>query len=206
MYRPLLEQVIAFATREEHKEALAQARKSFFAATGEVFEDDPLFETCLASFIEWYVLDHREGDEPTWSERFLPNLSLEELQKGAQLAASLRSLYTPTRIHSRGLYLTDLLGGGRFLVTGEIPPGLRKNDIFEGRIIPWGDTLLLSRTMIFHPFEAREVLLRQVSELLARGEGREAVLARLWQMRLRFDRYRNIPLERIYNSRPTFQR
>ena len=102
--------------------------------------------------------------------------------------------------------LLDLIGRCRFDVACEIPAGLRRGDIFEGRVIPFNGALLLSRTIIFHPVEAKKAILRQIEVARARREPRGEILARLARMRLRFDRYRKIPLDKIYDPEAIFGR
>jgi hypothetical protein len=207
MHRPYLERLIDFAAERGGDEALREARRLFFAATGEVSEDDPSFELRLGSFIEWYALEYRPSpDEMTWAERWIDEVSREEQWLAAQLAASHRSLFVIKRLRPKELWLSDLLGGGRFLILGEPPVGLQKNDIFEGRAIPWGERLTLSPTVLFHPSEAREMILRQVAKAKATHEARPVLLARLARMRLRMERYRKIPIEKIYNPEAIFGR
>jgi hypothetical protein len=205
MYRPLLERLIEFATGQIPAPQLKEARDAFFKQTGEVYEEDASFETRLACFIEWFVLDRRV-DELTNAEQFMQRLVGEEITFGAQLAATHRSLFSVQKFGESNVLLLDLLGNGRFSIAGEVPPGIRKGDIFEGRVIPWGDKVLLSRTLLFHPSEAKDAIMRQVSTAKLKSEAPDALMARLARMRLRVERYRKIPLEKIYDPNALFGR
>jgi hypothetical protein len=205
MYRPLLERLIEFATRQILAPQLKEARDAFFTHTGEVYEEDASFETRLACFIEWFVLERRE-DGLTNAEQFIRQTQGSEVVFAAQLAATHRSLFSVQKLGEASVLLLDLLGNGRFAISGEVPPGTRKGDIFEGRVIPWGDRVLLSRTILFHPSEAKDAILRQVSTAKLKNETPDALMSRLARMRLRLERYRKIPLEKIYDPNALFGR
>jgi hypothetical protein len=205
MYRPLLERLIDFATGQMTPMALKEARDAFFKQTGEVYEEDSSFEIRLASFIEWYVLERRENNE-TSAEIFVRQLTGDEVVFGAQLTSTYRSLFSIQKISDTSVTLLDLLGNGLFATSGETPPGLNKSDIIEGRLIPWGDKVLLSRTILFHPTEAKDAIMRQVATTKQKREDPAELMARLARMRLRLERFRKIPLEKIYDPNAVFGR
>lgn len=206
MYHQLLERLIDYAAAEGGDEALSQGRREFFSATGEISEDDASFELRLAAFIEWFTVERRDPTQRTWAERFLDTLPAEERVFGAFLAATHRSLFTVKKLKEDELWLVDLLGGAHFFFPGEPPAGLQKNDIVEARIFPWIDRIYLGRHILYHPSEARDMINRQVLSAKANREPREILLSRLARMRLRMERYRKIPIEKIYDPDAIFGR
>jgi hypothetical protein len=97
--------------------------------------------------------------------------------------------------------LFDLLQGGRFDVTLEQElPGLEAGDLFEARIIGFEGRLHFTRAFLFHPREATASIEAFLEAARRRGEGREAILFRLAQVRLRCDRYRNLAAGKVYEQ------
>src|SRR6478672_3288080 len=58
-YQPLLDELIAFASAESRKDDLLAAKADYFKLTGEVFEDDTIFELRMASFLDYYLFDRK---------------------------------------------------------------------------------------------------------------------------------------------------
>src|SRR5215217_1685376 len=58
-YQPYLDQLIAFGSAEPRKPDLLEAKAEYFRLTGEVFEDDKLFEMRMASFLDYYLYDRK---------------------------------------------------------------------------------------------------------------------------------------------------
>jgi hypothetical protein len=56
-YQPYLDQLIAFGSQEPRKADLLEAKAEYFRLTGEVFEDDKIFELRMASFLDYYLYD-----------------------------------------------------------------------------------------------------------------------------------------------------
>src|SRR4051812_23424895 len=56
-YQPFLDALTAFASEEPRKADLLAAKAEYFQLTGEVFEDDKHFDSRMASFIEYYLMD-----------------------------------------------------------------------------------------------------------------------------------------------------
>ena len=79
-------------------------------------------------------------------------------------------------------------------------PGLEAGDLFEARIIGVGARLFFTRAFLFHPREASASIEAYLEAARRRGEGHEAILFRLAQIRLRCDRYRNIAAGKVYEQ------
>ena len=56
-YQPYLDQLIAYGSEEPRKADLLEAKGEYFRLTGEVFEDDKIFELRMASFLDYYLYD-----------------------------------------------------------------------------------------------------------------------------------------------------
>src|SRR5262249_27217650 len=159
--------------------------EEYFDRAGKVFDDDAeLFEGRMASFLEWYVL-----------ERPLASIGLTPIacaiEEGAALPADeRRTLAALATSHHSGFELfgttgelldvEDLMGGAGFAVRERRKPlGMSAGDLFEARLIWDGDTAVFGRTFLFHPPDAREVVLEWVERAVADGTAREEILFHL---------------------------
>ena len=123
----------------------------------------------MASFLEWYVL-----------ERPLAGIGLTPvacaLEEGAALPADERrgagragdQPPQPVRAvrtsRTQMLDVEDLIGGARFAVRERRKPlGMTAGDLFEARLVWDGETVVFGRTFLFHPPDAREVVLEWIA-------------------------------------------
>jgi len=77
--------------------------------------------------------------------------------------------------------------------------GLKKRDVLEARLIPSGGELLFSGAFCYHPREIRKALLSEIKRRRKLGTLEvEPFIHELSAMALKYERYRNVPVESIY--------
>jgi hypothetical protein len=82
--------------------------------------------------------------------------------------------------------------------------GLEKGDLLEARLLPYEGQLVFSGAFLYHPREARRLILAQVKRL-RKAAGKTGpldqgpFLATLSRMAFKVERYRNVRLESIYD-------
>jgi hypothetical protein len=205
-YQSLLDELYALASVEERKPDVLAARAEFFRLTGEVFEDDRTFEMRMASFLDYYVFDHRSAHtQRTVAE----DLQAAKLKVDAPQADALEA-FTRT-LH--GLFEVRKLGPGfvrlRELFTGvdhevierRALAGLQKGDILEARLIPLGNGLVFSPAFCFHPREAVKAIKREVKRRKKKEPDRspQELVWEAAKRAMKVDRYRQIAVEKIYD-------
>src|SRR5215831_11358216 len=166
MIHRLLDRLAERYSEREHKLEAMRAREEYFDRAGKVFDDDAeLFEGRMAAFLEWYVL-----------ERPLAGIGL------TPVACAIEAGET--------LDIEDLIGGGRFAVRERRKPlGMAAGDVFEARLVWEGDTLIFGRTFLFHPPDAREVVLEWAERAVSGGVAREEILFHLSRQHIRWQRH-----------------
>ncbi len=216
MSHPQFETLLAWAS--EDREDVIAAKRDYFASTGEVFEDDPSFESRMQSFFNWYLLDRVKGNPPlTPAQRFLQ-------ERGGELSAadkptflgftkSRHSLYEIRRV-GVGLIkvredlvkVRDAFTGDDYVVTERRRlPGLEKGDLLEARLLPVGDTLQFSPAFTYHPRPVRSLLLKEIKRRKKLGTlDARALCWELERMALHLERFRNIPIDKIYSFETPF--
>jgi hypothetical protein len=183
-----------------------KAREEFFERAGKVFDDDAeLFDGRMASFLEWYVLDRPFSGGPTPVARALAepdgNWSTVERRGLAHLAASHRSLFELYAVADKVLDVQDILGGARFhVVERRKTVGFSAGDLFEARIVWDGDAPVFGRTFLFHPPDARQVVLDWVEGAVERGLARDEILFHLSRHHIRWHRQGHVGAAKIYKG------
>ncbi len=179
MIHRLLDRLAERYSEREHKLEAMRAREEYFERAGKVFDDDAeLFEGRMASFLEWYVLErplagHRP-DAGRVRDRGGPGrCPPTERRALAALASSHRSVFELFETKDQVLDIEDLVGGARFAVHERRKPlGMAAGDLFEARVVWDGATVVFGRTFLFHPPDAREVVLDWVERAV--GDRRRA--------------------------------
>lgn len=208
--------LLAWASKD--RDDIVEAKRDYFAATGDVFEDDACFESRMQSFFNWYLLDRPRGEPRlTPAQRFLK-------EEGATLAGAEKSVFMGFTASRHSLYeikkigvglikvreelvkLRDAFSGEEFLVTERRKlPGLAAGDLIEARLLPIGDALHFSTAFTYHPRQVKAQVLKEIKKRKKAGalEGR-AFVWELERMALHIDRFKNIPAETIYSFEAPF--
>ena len=105
-YQQHLDELIAYASTDEHKTDLIAGKAEYLGLTGEVFEDDKTFEMRMASFLDYYLFDRPHPAAGKTPARVY--FEQEEPKSAPDRAAALRA-FTET-IH--GLFEVKKLGTG----------------------------------------------------------------------------------------------
>ncbi len=211
MYQTSLDWISAWATSDAFRDEIARARKEYFLRTGgEVFEDDKSVESRLTAFHEWYLferpLDGR-GQAPV--DAFVADhraeLSPDELRAFEGLQATIHGIFELKRpAKKERLKVRELCSGKDYEVfERRHTVGLAKGDLFEARLVPDGPDLVFSPAFLYHPREARKAILAVVKRRLKQGPiPRLDFIHQLSSMALKYERYRNVPVESIYAFAP----
>ena len=205
IYR-LLDRLAERYSEREHKLEAMRAREEFFDRAGKVFDDDAeLFEGRMASFLEWYVLER-----PMAGIGLSPvacaigegaALPADERRALAALASSHHSVFELFAVNGEMLDVEDLIGGARFAVRERRKPlGMAAGDLFEARLVWDSDTVVFGRTFLFHPPDAREVVLEWVERAVAAGTARDEILFHLSRQHIRWHRHGHIGAAKVYRD------
>jgi hypothetical protein len=206
-YQPYFDQLIAFASSEPKKPALLEAKAEYFQLTGEVFEDDKVFEARMASFLDYYVFDRRS---PGTGKTPAQELYDEQREKVGPEAAipfrafteTIHGLFEVRKLTDDGVRLRELFSAKEFQVAERRKlAGLEKGDILEARLIPFSGFLLFSSAFVFHPREATKLILKQVKRL-KKAAPQTDPRSLAWdcsRRALKTDRYKQIAVEKIYD-------
>jgi len=206
MLHRLLDRLAECYSEGEHKLEAMRAREEYFERAGKVFDDDAeLFEGRMASFLEWYVLDR-----PMAGIGLAPvacaieegaALPADERRALAALASSHHSVFELFEVSGAMLDIEDLFGGARFSVRERRKPlGMTAGDLFEARLIWDGETVIFGKTFLFHPPDAREVVLEWIERAVSTGIAREEIIFHLSRQHIRWHRHGHVGAAKVYRD------
>lgn len=203
---PYLEKLISLGTGEAFLGAVRDAKARYFRAAGEVFEDDPFFESRMNAFLEYYLFDYPAGPggKSTTAlviERGRETLAPDELVAFAGFDRGIHSVFELRRKSGEVLHVVNLYDDEKYEVfERRTLAGLDRSDIFEARLLPFGDRLHFSNAFVFHPKEVRKFVVAELKAFRAQGAPEPTpVVHRLAYLRLKFDRFRRVDAAKIYS-------
>jgi hypothetical protein len=189
---------------------IAAAREEYFNRSGKVFEDDAeVYEGRMVAFLEWYVIERplASGQPPVivaLEDARALSISVDRAQALASLAGSHRSLFDIAHVDGNAIELEDVLGGARFrVVERRSTIGFEVGALVETRVVWDGEKSVFAKTFLFHPRDARSVVLDFVDNGLAKGTERDEIMFHLAQLYLRWHRHGHSNAARIYKGTPT---
>jgi hypothetical protein len=203
----LIDRLASAYAEEPYRTEIAEAREDYFNQAGKVFEDDAeLFESRMASFVEWYVLERPLQGGPPPVLRALEQANAagepEATRKAlAALSTSHRSVFDLSVVSGDTVELEDLLGGARFkVVERRSTVGFEAGDLIEARLVWDGERVVFSKTFLFHPRDAREAALDTIDAALAKGTSRAEIIFALSRMHVRWHRHGHVNAARVYKG------
>ena len=205
-HHSLLDTLVAFASSEERKPELLAAKAEYFRLTGEVFEDDRHFEMRMASFLDYYVFDHRPPVSGlTAAEEFHRARAAAGAPEASTLegfTATVHGLFEVRKLAPGRVRLRELFSGNEYDVSERRTlAGVQKGDVVEARLIPWQDGLVFSHAFCFHPREAVKAIKREVKRRKKKEPDRppQQLVWEAAKRAVKVERYRQIAVEKIYD-------
>ncbi len=182
MLRETLEQLFEFVAQHIPSEQIMMAKKEYQKTTGEIYEDDKSYNSRMALFLEWYLLDQYEpGTRQTVLENIIEENSsswtLDRREACKDISNNIQALFEIKKVRDNSVTVLDLFRDEKYLVEEEDSKlAFRKNDIFQGRIVPHNDKYFFTGYFCFHPNKTQRYI---------KGEAKKFyLLQRSWKKEL----------------------
>jgi len=182
MFKETLEQLFEFVAQHIPSEQITIAKKEYQKTTGKIYEDDKSYNTRMALFLEWYLLDHYEpGIRRTILENMIEDNSsswtLDRQEAYKDISNNIQALFEIKKVRDNSVTVLDLFTDEKYQVEEEDSKLLfRKNDIFQGRIVPHQDKYFFTGYFCFHPNKTQRYI---------KGEAKDFyLLQRSWKKEL----------------------
>jgi hypothetical protein len=187
------------------------ARKQYEQRRGNVHQDEELWETWSAAFVEWFVLEY-EFDAATQNADVVAKglmraaaqswHSVGELRAATialALANSHRSLFEVMAMRDGRVDLVDLLGGAAFsVVEARTLVGVDVGDVAELRLVGVDGLVYFGKTFVYHPKAARDDIVAHAQRVLAQRATRLDAVDAIAVLRAYVPRYRHLAPARVY--------
>ena len=182
MFKETLEQLFEFVAQHIPSEQIMMAKKEYQKTTGEIYEDDKSYNTRMALFLEWYLLDYYEpGTHRNILENIIEDYSsswtLDRREACKDISNNIQALFEIKKVRDNSVTVLDLFSDEKYLVEEEDSKlAFRKNDIFQGRIVPHNDKYFFTGYFCFHPNKTQRYI---------KGEAKKFyLLQRSWEKEL----------------------
>ena len=211
-FEPLIDRLIVHFTGDSWRAEVANAKKEFFQDAGIMDEQTDHFEMRMTQFLDWYLFTRKLTGRQVTPAQFA--LEIDEFPMTADerllfesLSEPKHSLYEFLRLRGRDIFVKDLLLDKEVILReSQVNIGFSRDEIFEARLIPFGEDFVFSRSFCFHPNEARGFIddeikkLQDVEDEAESALAIEAFLLRLMKMRYKYEQFRHLKLEYIYTN------
>jgi len=182
MLRETLEQLFEFVAQHIPSEQIMMAKKEYQKTTGEIYEDDKSYNSRMALFLEWYLLDQYEpGTRQTVLENIIEDNSSswtpDRLESYKDVSKNIQALFEIKKVRDNSVTVLDLFTDEKYQIEEEDSKlAFRKNDIFQGRIVPHNDKYFFTGYFCFHPIKTQRYI---------KGEAKKFyLLQRSWKKEL----------------------
>ena len=182
MFKETLEQLFEFVAQHIPSEQIMMAKKEYQKTTGEIYEDDKSYNSRMALFLEWYLLDQYEpGTRQTVLENIIEDNSSswtpDRLESYKDVSKNIQALFEIKKVRDNSVTVLDLFTDEKYQIEEEDSKlAFRKNDIFQGRIVPHNDKYFFTGYFCFHPNKTQRYI---------KGEAKKFyLLQRSWKKEL----------------------
>ena len=182
MLRETLEQLFEFVAQHIPSEQIMMAKKEYQKTTGEIYEDDKSYNSRTSLFLEWYLLDQYElGTRQTVLENIIEDNSSswtpDRLESYKDVSKNIQALFEIKKVRDNSVTVLDLFTDEKYQIEEEDSKlAFRKNDIFQGRIVPHNDKYFFTGYFCFHPNKTQRYI---------KGEAKKIyLLQRSWKKEL----------------------
>jgi hypothetical protein len=182
MLKENLEQLFEFIAQHIPAETIMQAKKEYQKTTGEIYEDDRSYNTRMALFLEWYLLDNYiPGTQNTILENIIKENHLtwdqSHLEACQDITNNIQALFEVKRIRDNSVTVLDLFNDKKYLVHEDNSKLVfRKNDIFQGRVVPHKSKWNFTGYFCFHPNKTHRFLKDEAKKIF--------LIQRIWKKEL----------------------
>ena len=172
MLRETLEQLFESIAQHIPSEVIMESKKDYQKLTGETSEDDKSHNTRMALFLEWSLLDNYvPGTQNTILEDIIKkNESVwdqNRLEVHRNIANNIQALFGIKKVRNNSVTVQNLFTDEKHLIDEEDSSMIfRKNDIFQGRIVPQQGKWFFTGHFCFHPNEIHSYINSEVKNIL----------------------------------------
>lgn len=211
-FEPLIDRLIIHFTGDAWRAEVATAKKEFFQDSGIMDEKMDHFEMRMTQFLDWYLFTRRLTGRLVTPAQYA--LEIDDFLMTAQervyfecLSETSHGLFEYLRLRGNDIAVRDLFIDKEVIIReSQVNIGFTREEVFDARLIPFGEDFIFARAFCFHPAEATTFIrseVEKIQEIEDERDSREAfesLLLRLMKMRYKYEQFRHLKLEYIYTN------
>lgn len=201
MKKTIFDQLAATFSSAPYKEEYEQARSFYFSTIGNIFEDNPLFDTHITGFLEVYLFERPLNDYGIPPVRLYENLHTSELsdeQKAClkSMRESRRSIFEILHVDHGRLKVLDVIKNKTYEHVHYVDNiGMEKGQLIDARLFISEQEKVFSESLWIHASQTKPHILRELKKL-----NPFTVVYDIAYMKWRRDHFPNAPLEQTYSE------
>lgn len=206
IYEQVVEKLLKVFAGEEYLGEIVEAKKEFFEDAGILNDESSQFELRMTQFLDWYLLSRELSQHQVPPVALALHVDLGFSQEEQQLIENLNevrhSIFEFLKNKNGDIYVKDLFSDKKYILKNSLVDlGFNHDELFEARIIPYGDNYLFAKGFCFHPTEAKKFIVKEIKKVKKLSkEDQEALILRLLKMRYKHEQYAHIRLDYIYTN------
>ncbi len=171
MLKENLEQLFEFIAQHIPSEQIMRAKKEYQMTTGEIYEDDKSYNMRMSLFLEWYLLDNYvSGTHNTILENIIEEnqsgWTQDRLEICKDISNNIQGLFEVKKVYDNSVIVLDLFRDQKYEIDEEDSKLVfRKNDIFQGRIVPRQGKWYFTGYFCFHQGKIHRYIKDEVKKL-----------------------------------------
>ncbi len=200
--RYLLEKILTTYSEGDYYQSLLAAKEDYFVKTGKAFEEDEDYESRMASFNDWYVLQYQPDDSgKSFFEQYIESHEVPPEMVEA-IKQTNHALFEYTGTSFRGQHvLKDILHDSKITLAKEhSAPSMVKGDIFIGRTTFYRMEHFLFNGLRIIPKEARSAMKKEAKKVRKLSDKNQELdfLFFTESLKTKWQRYGHVDVSKIF--------
>lgn len=211
-FEPLIDRLIVHFTGEAWRAEVATAKKEFFQDAGIMDEKMDHFEMRMTQFLDWYMFTRRLAGRQVTPAQYA--LEIDDFAMTSHeriffecLSETRHGLFEYLRLRGTDIAVRDLFIDKEVVIReSQVNIGFTREEVFDARLIPYGEDFIFARAFCFHPAEATTFIraeiekIQEIEDVKESHNAFESLLLRLMKMRYKYEQFRHLKLEYIYTN------
>ncbi len=206
-HEKLIEKILNHFAGPLFFDELKMAQKEFFDQTSLDQDFSKHFELRMNQFYDWYFFSRKLsnfGQTPLESCFLVRELRFteEEIAMIDILKKNIHSLFEFVKIKNSDVYIKDLVKNQKMVVkNSKVIFGFNEEELFETRLIQINGYFVFLKGFCFHPATVKKIILAEIKKYRKNSDlDPEALMFRLMKMRYKYEQYKHVKPELIYQN------